>query len=95
MSEAKKNSVLIVDDEKSNIMALTDILRPEYTIFSAINGRDAIDIAEEYAPDIVLLDILMPEMDGRDVIAELKNSDKTREIPVIFITGLSSAEDEE
>ena len=95
MNEANKNSILIVDDEKSNIMALTEILRPEYTIFSAINGRDAIDIVEEYTPDIILLDILMPEMDGHDVIAELKNSDKTHNIPVIFITGLDSIKDEE
>ena len=56
--------MLIVDDERSNILALTHILSPEYTIFAARNGQDALEIAVEYLPDVVLLDILMPEMDG-------------------------------
>ena len=90
-----KNSVLIVDDEKSNILVLTRILGREYTIFVAKDGEDAIEVANEYLPDVILLDILMPDMDGYDVIAALKESDKTRHIPVIFITGLSNPDDEE
>jgi len=90
-----RNSVLIVDDEKANIIALTHILSPEYLVYAAKNGQDAIETAEEYLPDVILLDILMPEMDGYAVIAALKLSEKTRNISVIFVTGLSSADDEE
>ena len=95
MTGAKKNSLLIVDDEKSNILALTRILSQAYTIYAAKNGQDAIETAAEHMPDVILLDILMPEMDGYDVLAALKGSEKTRAIPVIIITGLDSPEDEE
>ena len=94
MDGTKRNSVLIVDDEVAGIMALTHILRPEYTVYAAKNGQDAIETAAEHMPDVILLDILMPGMDGYEVIAALKNSDKTRAIPVIFVTGLDNAEDE-
>jgi two-component system sensor histidine kinase/response regulator len=92
--ENKKNSVLIVDDEADNITILSLILGPEYTIYTANNGKQAIDIAEEHIPDVILLDILMPEMDGYEVITTLKKSEITKDIPVIFITGLSDDDDE-
>ena len=95
VSKAKKNSVLIVDDERSNISMLRFILSSEYTVYASIDGQDAVETAEEVMPDVILLDIIMPEMDGFAVIAALKNSEKTRNIPVIFITGLDSREDEE
>jgi len=95
MGEAKKNSILVVDDENSNIMALTHIFSPEYTIYAAKNGQKAIEAAERYLPDVILLDIVMPDMDGYAVITAFKNSEKLKNIPVIFITGLSNADDEE
>jgi len=95
MEEPRKNSVLIVDDENANIMTLTQILSPFYTVFAAKNGQKALEAAEKYLPDVILLDILMPEMDGYAVISVLKNSEKMRDIPVVFITGLSNTEDEE
>ena len=95
MDEERKNSILVVDDENSNIMALTDILSREYIVYAAKNGQGAIKAAEKYLPDVILLDILMPEMDGYAVIGELKNSERTQNIPVIFVTGLSNADDEE
>ena len=95
MEEAKKNSILIVDDEKNNIMVLTHILSPSYTIYASREGQDAIEIAQEYIPDVILLDVIMPGMDGYGVIEALKNSEKTRFIPVIFITGLRGDSDEE
>ncbi|MCL2122761.1 MAG: diguanylate cyclase [Desulfovibrionaceae bacterium] len=95
MNAEKKNSLLIVDDEKSNILALTRILSPEYAIHAAKNGQDAIEAAAEHVPDVILLDILMPEMDGYEALAALKGSEKTRAIPVIIVTGLDSPEDEE
>jgi diguanylate cyclase (GGDEF)-like protein len=91
----KNNSVLIVDDENSNIMTLTHILNPYYKVYASKTGENAIKAAEKYMPDVVLLDILMPGMDGYTVLAALKESEKTRDIPIIFITGLSDAADEE
>ncbi|MDR2558735.1 MAG: response regulator, partial [Oscillospiraceae bacterium] len=95
MIESKKNSVLVIDDENSNIMALTQILSPDYTVYAAKNWQSALTAAEKYVPDVILLDIIMPEMDGYAIIAALKNSEKTQNIPVIFITGLNNADDEE
>jgi len=95
MDEKQKNSLLLVDDEKLNLKLLNGILGSEYTIYTATNGANAINIAKEYTPDLILLDILMPEMDGYQTLSELKKCDKTKKIPIIFITGLSSSEDEE
>ena len=95
MNEVGKNRVLIVDDEEMDILALTQILCPEYTVFVVKDGHDAIEKAKEYLPDVILLDIIMPEMDGYAVIAALKDYEKTKNIPVIFITGLSDVDDEE
>ena|GEM_PF-178823 len=94
MIESKKGSILIVDDESSNIIALTNILSAEYSVRAATNGRDGINTAEKYLPDIILLDIMMPEMDGYAVIAELKKSEKTKDIPVIFLTAMTTPENE-
>jgi len=94
MIDENKNVVLIIDDETANIIALTNILSTEYDVFAAKNGADAIALAIEHMPDVVLLDVLMPEMDGYEVIAELKSIEKTKNIPVIFITGLDNAEAE-
>jgi len=95
MNKDEKNTILIVDDETANIRVLSHVLRPEYTIYIAKDGQTAIKTAVNVVPDLILLDIIMPDMSGYDVIAELKNCDITMEIPVIFITGLSSVEDEE
>jgi diguanylate cyclase (GGDEF)-like protein len=95
MIATKKNSLLIVDDEKLNIMTLTHILSPDYIVYAAKDGQDAIEVAKELLPDIILLDIIMPDMDGYEVITTLKNAKETCHIPVIFVTGLSNHEDEE
>ena len=95
MDTKQKNHILIVDDEKMNIEILSGILYPEYAVYMAKNGSTALEIADKYVPDIILLDIIMPDMNGFDVLAALKASDKTRHIPVIIITGLDSVEDEE
>jgi len=91
----KDNSILIIDDESANISGLTAILSPEYTVYASSDGQEAIETAEEFLPDVILLDVLMPGMDGYEVIAALKSSKKTRDIPVIFITGLDTAGAEE
>ena len=95
MSDKKKHSVLVVDDEHANIMTLKHILGADHTIYVAKNGVDAIEIAEESSPDVILLDIIMPGIDGYETLAKLRDSLTTKELPVIFITGLTNSEDEE
>jgi signal transduction histidine kinase/HPt (histidine-containing phosphotransfer) domain-containing protein len=95
MSSNEKNRLLIVDDEKLNIEVLGSILSPDYTVYMTKSGSSAIELANKYIPDLILLDIIMPDMDGFDVLNALKASEKTRDIPVIFITGLDSVKDEE
>jgi len=86
--------ILIVDDEKMNIIALAHFLEQQYEIIMAANGTSALEAAEKHVPDIILLDVLMPDMSGFDVLVRLKNSTATMHIPVIFITGLTGAVDE-
>ena len=89
-----KNSVLIVDDDDVNITALTHILSPDYSVYTAKSGMDGIMLAEKHMPDVILLDIVMPEMDGYAVLSALKRNEKTQNIPVIFVTALGSANEE-
>ena len=93
--ENVRHSILIIDDQKINITELSMTLRPEYKIFAAGNGRDALVAAENCLPDVILLDIQMADMDGYQVISALKNSEKTKGIPVIFITGFADVASEE
>ncbi|MCL2028990.1 MAG: ATP-binding protein, partial [Deltaproteobacteria bacterium] len=95
MDEAKNYKVLVVDDEVSNIEELTRILSPEYAVYAAGGGREALIAAEKHSPDLILLDTAMPEMDGYEVMAALKASEKTQNIPVIFISALNDLEDGE
>jgi signal transduction histidine kinase len=90
-----KNSILIVDDEKANLEILLKILGQDYIIYMTKSGASAIQMAEKFVPDLIVLDIIMPDMDGYEVIKSLKKNDKTKNIPVIFITGLDKSEDEE
>jgi len=91
----KKNSLLIVDDEHTNLKVLAHILGDEYTIYTAANGASAIEKAKEYMPDLILLDILMPEMNGYEALSIIKKTDEIKKTPIIFITGLDSDEDQE
>ncbi|MDR0454221.1 MAG: diguanylate cyclase [Deferribacteraceae bacterium] len=95
MDNKEKNAILIVDDEKLNLKTLIQILNAEYTIYTAKDGLTAIEMSIQLQPDVILLDIIMPDMDGYEIISMLKKQEKTKTIPVIFITGLSSLEDEE
>ena len=84
----KKYKVLIVDDEDTNLMVLRYILESEYDVLTSKSGRGAINAAFTFLPDIILLDIVMPEVDGFEVLETLKNDDRTKDIPVIFVTGV-------
>ncbi|MCL2485930.1 MAG: diguanylate cyclase [Endomicrobia bacterium] len=94
MDMKKINSVLVADDEDMNRKILSGILSPEYTVYTASDGRMALEMALEHRPDLILLDIIMPELNGFEVLAELKKSEVTQDIPVIFISGLDSSRDE-
>ncbi|MBF0224484.1 MAG: response regulator [Desulfobacterales bacterium] len=90
-----KQKILIVDDSPENIHILISTLKNNYVIIAAINGERALKLASlEPKPDIILLDIIMPGIDGYEVCKQLKNNDATANIPVIFITAKSDAIDE-
>jgi PleD family two-component response regulator len=89
----EKYSVLIIDDQQTCIMTLSQILSSDYTIYSAVNGLDGIAEAQKHLPDVILLDIHMPGMDGYETITLLKSSPDTKDIPVIFITALDGEEE--
>ena len=96
MSENKKEfTILITDDEKMNVDILGGILSPIFNLLISRNGERALELAKTHKPDLILLDVLMPSMSGFEVIAALKGNKETINIPVIFITGLTSTEDEE
>lgn len=91
-----QQQILIVDDTPDNIDILGSILRSEYDIKVALNGEKALNIVNSHSkPDMILLDVMMPGMDGYEVCRCLKNNPTTSQIPVIFITAKSDAEDEE
>ena len=94
IDKIKQNTILVVDDEETNIMVLSHILDPYYTVYASKEGIDAIAAAEDLLPDIILLDIVMPDMDGYEVLEKLKESEKTKDIPVIFLTSKTDPESE-
>ena len=92
--ETVKNSILIVDDEAVNIRALIEILSEDYTVYVEKSGLNCYNAALRLMPDLILLDVMMPEIDGFEVIKSLKADEMTQGIPVIFVTGLVSPDDE-
>ena len=92
---AEKPLILVVDDTPENVDVLAGILRDYYHIKVALNGLKALEIAQsDTPPDLVLLDVMMPEMDGYEVCSRLQEDPKTRDIPVIFVTAKTGVEDE-
>jgi len=81
-----KSTILIVDDIETNIDVLLELLGEKYDVLVAVDGKTALDIADKEKIDLILLDIMMPEMDGYEVCERLKNSEETQNIPVLFIT---------
>ncbi|XPF95779.1 response regulator [Colwellia sp. RE-S-Sl-9] len=86
--------VLVVDDEPTNLRVLQQILQDSYRLSFAKNGEDALKFAEKEQPDLILLDVMMPGMTGFEVCSTLKNIDKTKSIPIIFVTALNDDTDE-
>ena len=95
-TEPVKHTILIVDDTPQNLVIIGELLRPLYHIRAVNSGERALRAAHtEPRPDLILLDIMMPEMDGREVLRRLREDKATQDIPVIFITAMSASEDEE
>ena len=92
--ESTNKKVLIIDDEKMNIMTMAHFLKPQYDVIVAIDGAAGLEAARKQLPDLILLDIIMPHMSGFDVIEKLKEAKDTSKIPVIFISGLNNSADE-
>ena len=86
--DMERRSVLVADDEPAIIRMVKRVLRQDYRIIEAENGVQAVKLARELQPDIILLDMMMPEMDGLTACAELKKDALTKSIPVIMITGI-------
>ncbi len=85
--DENKKVILAVDDAPENLDVVKGLLSPHYTIKAAVNGQMALKIAEKQSPDLILLDIMMPGMDGYEVCRRLKADEATAGIPVIFLTG--------
>lgn len=91
----QRPTVLVVDDTPANLRILTELLRADYTIRVATSGEIALTLASTLPyPDIILLDIMMPLMDGYEVCRRLKSNENTAGIPVIFVTAMTDADDE-
>lgn len=94
-SAGASGGILVVDDIAQNIEVLSGILRHQYRVRAATSGSRALEIAmSDPAPDLILLDVMMPDMDGLEVCRSLKENPRTRDIPVIFVTAMSEIEDE-
>ncbi|MDX9707450.1 MAG: two-component system response regulator [Azospira sp.] len=94
--ETAQETLLIVDDTPENLTVLSEVLQPTWRVRAANSGRRALQIAAgDPRPDLILLDVMMPEMDGYAVLEHLKEDPRTAEIPVIFVTAMDATEDEE
>ncbi|QSA96650.1 two-component system response regulator [Methylococcus sp. EFPC2] len=96
MDVNRKITILIVDDAPENLDVLSELLRPYYRVLAATSGKGCLNVARSQPkPDLILLDVMMPDMDGYSVLFRLRENPATRDIPVIFLTALADTEDEE
>ena len=87
-------SVLLIDDDETHLRMTRKILiKSGFSVMTAISGEEGLKIAEQYKPDLILLDVILPKMKGRDVCRVLKENEKTRHIPVVFLTAKESDDD--
>jgi len=90
-----EKTILIVDDDLVNLTILKSVIsKAGYSVLTADNGKDALKTAKALSPDLVILDIMMPDIDGTEVATGLKQNPRTRRIPIIFLSSLISAEEE-
>ena len=92
MNAGSRALILVVDDSPDNLSVLIELLRPDYQVLAATSGESALRVANTLpAPDLILLDVMMPEMDGYEVLQRLRNNPATQHIPVVFLTALTDA----
>ncbi len=92
---ADKKTILVVDDEITILTLLAArLINAGYDVLKADNGIDAVNIAKEKIPDLIILDIIMPRMDGMAVSQRLKEDNSTKNIPIVFLTALQGKEEE-
>lgn len=94
-ADTKRPNVLVIDDEPFNLSLMEGILSRDYNIQTAQSGPDALDMAIANPPDLILIDVMMPTMDGFEVCRRLKANTATMHVPVIFITAKNEIKDEE
>ncbi|MBW2004085.1 MAG: response regulator [Deltaproteobacteria bacterium] len=91
----KKHKVLVVDDDEDMLLLIERILsNAKFKVYKAMSGKECIEQAKRFSPDIIILDIMMPELDGIATILKLKSSKETRSIPIIMCTAVKEDEDE-
>ncbi len=91
----RPKTILVADDDLVNLTILRSVIsKVGYSVLTAENGADALKIARALSPDLIILDIMMPDMDGMEVATALKQNPRTRKIPIIFLSSLISAEEE-
>ena len=96
MKEHSQSTILIVDDSPENLYCLNELLRPRYRILAANSGEECLRLASgNNRPDLILLDVMMPGMDGFTVFKKLRQTEETKRIPVVFLTAMIQAKDEE
>ncbi len=94
MRNRKKSKILVIDDSEINTLLLVSLLEDEHILLTANNGVDGIALAVSEAPDLILLDVTMPGMDGYMVCEELKSNAQTKDVPIVFVTAMDELEDE-
>ena len=92
----EQKEILIVDDDKVTLRTLENILMREgFTVIPLSLGREAVKVAKDRSPDLIILDIMMPDMDGGDVASMLKNDPVTKDIPIVFLSSLVTKREEQ
>lgn len=89
-----KQKLLLVDDEPQNLQLLRQVLKDDYDLIYASSGVDALNNALSQHPDMILLDVMMPDMDGHEVCRRLKSDNRCCHIPIIFVTAMGGVSDE-
>jgi CheY-like chemotaxis protein len=89
-----KPKILVVDDQPINIRVIHGLFKSQFDVVMAMNGEQALSQAEQHRPDLIILDVMMPDMDGYEVCRRLKASSNTSAIPVVFVTAHNDAADE-
>jgi len=90
----KRFKILVVDDEQINIQVMTSALKDTYDVVTALNGYSIISLLREHMPDLILLDVMMPDLSGFDVCSIIRSSEEFADIPVIFLTALDTNDGE-